>query len=480
MPTFSEKLEARARQANSLLCVGLDPHADLLRQLGQPGGKTTPLGGINASQAYDFCRRMVDATHPHVCAFKLNSAFFEALGSLGFESLRAAISYIRQVDPSLVIILDGKRGDIASTADAYARAAFDYFDADAITISPYLGADAIAPFLARPDRGAFVLAATSNPGGRDFQALAVEGRPLYCYVAETLSAVGGQGLGFVAGATNPDALAQIREAAGNAWLLVPGVGVQGGDLAEAVRAGRRADGLGVIINASRSVAQASDPRQEALRLKEAINAARAQPPLRAAPQTRQLALALVQTGCIRFGTFTLKSGLESPFYLDLRRLVANPKALQVVAYNLAQITARLSYDQIAAIPYAALPIGTALALQTNKPLLYPRREVKEYGTKAAVEGVFSAGQTALLLDDLATTGQSKFEAIDKLTSVGLRVRDIVVVVDREQGARGFLEQEGYGFHAAIGIAQLMDELQGLGLLKADKRAEIGQWLERNR
>jgi uridine monophosphate synthetase len=145
----------------------------------------------------------------------------------------------------------------------------------------------------------------------------------------------------------------------------------------------------------------------------------------------RLADALLGAGCIKFGQFTLKSGLISPIYLDLRQLVAFPRLLDDVAAAYVKILRRLSFDRLAALPYAALPIGTAVSLQGNWPMIYPRKEAKTYGTKADIEGIFQPGETVAVVDDLATTGGSKFEAIEKLTAAGLKVRDVIVLIDRQ-------------------------------------------------
>lgn len=471
--TFMTRLEQRARAANSLLCVGLDPHPSQLPE-------------NTAEAALAFCTRLVDATHETACAFKPNSAFFEALGGPGVEALRALIAHIRAADPSIPVILDAKRGDIASTAEAYARAAFDVLGADAITLSPYLGKDSVTPFLAYPGRGAFVLCRTSNPGAGDLQDLPVNDGMLFEAVAASVQTWDeGGALGLVAGATDVRALERARAAAPTLWLLVPGIGAQGGDLQQTVEAARRADGLGFLINVSRSLSQANDPRAEAEHLRDAINEYRAAPPPVPAgtpgPLAR-LADALFDAGCIRFGAFRLKSGVESPIYLDLRRLVGSPESLRVVAMALTAYIReqQLGYAHFAAIPYAALPIATVAAQHARASLVYPRRETKDYGTRAAVEGVFQPGDVAVLLDDLATTGESKFEAIDKLIEAGLTVRDIVVVIDREQGARPTLEEAGYRFHALITLTGLLNELERLGRLSPDKRREIDLWLRAQR
>ena len=159
------------------------------------------------------------------------------------------------------------------------------------------------------------------------------------------------------------------------------------------------------------------------------------------PNTELSALAdgLLDAGCIKFGAFTLKSGLQSPIYIDLRQIITYPKLLAQIGAAYLPILETLKFDRIAGLPYAAIPIATAISLQGNYPMIYPRKEVKSYGTKAEIEGEFHAGETAVIIDDLATTGGSKFEAIEKLTGVGLIVKDVVVLVDRQSGAKKSLD-----------------------------------------
>ena len=182
---------------------------------------------------------------------------------------------LARIPADVPVILDAKRGDIASTADAYARAAFDWLGAGALTVNPYLGADGVTPFLAREDRGVFVLCKTSNPSAGEVQDWAQGGVPLYRHIAERARAwAGGREIGLVMGATYPEAVAEIRAASQETWFLVPGVGVQGGDLEAALGAGLRDDGLGVLINSSRGILYADDPRAAAVALRDEINAVR--------------------------------------------------------------------------------------------------------------------------------------------------------------------------------------------------------------
>src|SRR5512134_2728050 len=187
---------------------------------------------------------------------------------------------------------------------------------------------------------------------------------------------------------------------------------------------------------------------------------------------------LLSAGCIKFGSFTLKSGLQSPLYIDLRQIITYPKLLEEVGQAYLPILKDLQFSRIAGLPYAAIPIATAISLAGNYPMIYPRKEVKTYGTKAEIEGEYHAGETALVIDDLATTGGSKFEAIEKLTGVGLVVKDIVVLVDRQSGAKESLEQAGYSMHAVLTISQLLDYWEMTGKVEKDKLSETRDFLRR--
>ncbi|HJR80085.1 MAG TPA: orotate phosphoribosyltransferase [Anaerolineales bacterium] len=200
------------------------------------------------------------------------------------------------------------------------------------------------------------------------------------------------------------------------------------------------------------------------------------------PGTRLSSLAdsLLSAGCIKFGEFILKSGLKSPIYIDLRQIISHPKLLADVAQAYLPILSGLQFFRIAGLPYAAIPIATAISLAGNYPMIYPRKEAKTYGTKAEIEGEYRAGETILVVDDLATTGGSKFEAIEKLTGVGLVVKDIVVLVDRQSGARESLAQAGYSMHAVFTITELLDHWENTGTVERDKIERTRAFLLENR
>ena len=270
---FIEMLRARWEETASLICVGLDP--ELERIPASAGGNCISMKDV-AGPVYGsdteierrlraFTQAIVYATADAVCAFKPNSAFYEQYGVAGVRALKWLINDIHARHPGIPVIVDAKRGDIGSTSVAYARFVFDYLDADAVTLHPYLGRDAIAPFLAYADRGALILCRTSNPGGGEFQNLNVTNadgtaEPLYQHVARTVANAWNTSgnCGFVVGATCPEELGVVRGIVGDMPILVPGVGAQGGDVPATVRLGRDSRGFGLMISQSRSVLYASD------------------------------------------------------------------------------------------------------------------------------------------------------------------------------------------------------------------------------
>lgn len=198
-----------------------------------------------------------------------------------------------------------------------------------------------------------------------------------------------------------------------------------------------------------------------------------------APGTQKVILAnhLLAAGCIKFAAFTLKSGLKSPFYIDLRRIIAHPKLLEQVGAAYLPTLAQLKFDRLAGLPYAAIPIATAICLAGKYPMIYPRKEVKTYGTRAEIEGDYHTGETVVVIDDLATTGGSKFEAIEKLTEAGLVVKDIVVLIDRQSGAKEALAKAGYRLHAVMTINEMLDAWEKSGKVGKEEIAATRDFLK---
>ncbi|MGW8145043.1 MAG: orotate phosphoribosyltransferase, partial [Anaerolineales bacterium] len=195
---------------------------------------------------------------------------------------------------------------------------------------------------------------------------------------------------------------------------------------------------------------------------------------------KHLAIELLESGCVKFGSFKLKSGLDSPIYIDLRRLVGLPDLLNRVADAYFPILGDLAFDRLAALPYAGLPIATAISLKGSFPFIYPRKEIKAYGTQAEIEGIYSTGEQVVLIDDLVTTGGSKFEAIEKLVSVGLNVKDVVVLIDRQSGAVEKLANAGYKLHAVFQLTQLLNYWRSAELISEIQVEQVKQFISSTR
>lgn len=272
--TFLERLQNAQRRNGSMLCVGMDPEPTRF-----PAGMKD-----NAARIYDFCAGIADATADLVIAFKPQIAYFAA--HRAEEQLEKLMRHLRANHPEVPVILDAKRGDIGSTAEQYAKEAFERYGADAVTLSPFMGFDSVQPYLKYPERGAFLLCRTSNPGGDDLQnqrLASVDGQPLlYEHVARLAQGpwnLNGQ-LGLVVGATYPAEIERVRAIAPTLPLLIPGVGAQGGDAVATVKAGWRVDGP-IVVNSSRAILYASSgadyeaaARREALRTRDLLEMAR--------------------------------------------------------------------------------------------------------------------------------------------------------------------------------------------------------------
>src|SRR3990172_5458504 len=233
MESFFSFLEKRVDDCSSLLCVGLDPHIPDLKE-------------PTADSARDFCQNLVNQTAPYAAAFKPNAAFFEVFGAAGWTALKQVIDAIREesehMGSKIPIVLDAKRGDIASTAEAYAKSAFETLGVDCITLSPYLGKDSIEPFIQNPEKGVFLLCKTSNAGSMDLRNLLVlplgsdSPMPFYNYVAHIAQEWNvNNNIGIVVGATHPQIMSNIRASAPDMWFLSPGIGAQGGELELALK-----------------------------------------------------------------------------------------------------------------------------------------------------------------------------------------------------------------------------------------------------
>ncbi|MFZ5437917.1 MAG: orotidine-5'-phosphate decarboxylase [Patescibacteria group bacterium] len=263
MPETKEKYSTRVNQINSLVCVGLDSNINKLPKefLKSP----TP--------QFDFNKWIIDQTHQDVAAYKPNLAFYEARGTQGWIELQLTMDYLKTKHPDIFTIADAKRADIGSTNDGYVTAIFDQLGFDAITLHPYLGKEALEPFLERKDKISIILCHTSNPGANELQNLKLDDQPLWKIVAKKVTTDWNKNNNcmLVLGATYPEELAEARKIIGEMTMLVPGIGAQGGDLPSVLKAGLNNNKAGLIINSSREIIFNDQPQQAAKELKETIN-----------------------------------------------------------------------------------------------------------------------------------------------------------------------------------------------------------------
>lgn len=249
--TFQEKLDKIIAKNNSLLCVGLD----------------------SREASFEFNKKIIDETHDLVCAYKPNSAFYEARGDVGIRELKKTMEYLQKNHPEIVTIDDAKRADIGNTNEGYVKSIFDWLGFDAVTLHPYLGREALQPFLDRKDKGCIILCRTSNPGAGELQDLESDGKPVWQIVAEKVKDDWNKNNNclLVVGATYPEEMRIIRKIVGDMTFLVPGIGAQGGNVKDAVTAGLNSKKAGMIINSSRAIIYADNPREEAQKLRDEIN-----------------------------------------------------------------------------------------------------------------------------------------------------------------------------------------------------------------
>ncbi len=259
---MDSKYDTRAKEINSLLCVGLDSDFAKLPE---------KFKGMEFPQ-FEFNKWIIDQTHEYASAYKANSAFYEARGDQGLRELKMTMDYLIANHPDIYTILDAKRGDIGNTNNGYVTSTFDWLGFDAVTLHPYLGGESLAPFLHRADKGCIIMGRNSNPGSGEFQDLLIEGKPLWQVVSEKVSTEWNKNNNcmLVVGATYPDEMKNIRGIVGDMTFLVPGIGAQGGSVEEVVKSGLNSKGLGLIIHSARGIIFAENPSLEAQNLRDEI------------------------------------------------------------------------------------------------------------------------------------------------------------------------------------------------------------------
>ncbi|CAJ1937195.1 unnamed protein product [Cylindrotheca closterium] len=453
MTSFFAKLEARVNDVDSLLCVGLDPHS---KDIGSDDVKTPE---DKCAAAFTFCKTIIDATLPYAACYKPNAAFFEALGSQGETTLERVL---KEIPSNVPILLDVKRGDIGSTATAYAEACYEHLKADAVTLSPLMGWDSVAPFVTESyaHKGAFLLCKTSNPGSNDILALNLaNGEKLYERIAKLAhdwSTSSGASLGLVVGATDSVALANARKAAGEkAWILAPGVGAQGGDLEAALRAGMNSNGTAMLIPVSRGISRAEDRAAAAKELMVKINETRKKLKSEEGsssgdaiqPYQKEFLEFSLSQGVLKFGSFVLKSGRTSPYFFNaglfasgaaLDKLGRSYASAIMAAPQLVDGKGGVAFDVLFGPAYKGISLGavTAAALYRDYGIdvgyAYNRKEAKDHGEGGQLVGAGMTGKRVLVIDDVITAGTAIRESHEMLTTIGAKMVGVVIALDRAE------------------------------------------------
>ena len=473
---FFDKLNAAIARHQSLLIIGLDPNPEMIpaRYCSQ-GDTASIMAGL-----WDWLQFMIAETAEQVCAYKPTLGFYQALGVEGMELLQQTL---KAVPTHIPVILDAKHSDL-NTSTIFARTVFTQWQVDAITVSPYAGQDQVAPFLLYPDKAVFVLCCTSNPAATELQQYPTTASPLYLQVVKAAKAWGTPDqLGLEVGTTAPAILSQIRAAAPERVILARSIWAEGGEnLSEILTAGLSSSGDGLLIPVPQDLLGSELLGKQVQALRDAVNQARVQVVSAAStcsiwlpdvclltthPQM-DLILQLYDLGCILFGEFVQASGATFPYYIDLRKIISNPQIFHQILSAYADILQKLEFDRIAGIPYGSLPTATGLALRLNRPMIFPRKEVKAHGTRRLIEGNFHPGETVVVVDDILISGKSAMEGAEKLKSAGLNVQDIVVFLDHEQGVKDRLAANGYRSHSVLTISEITGTLYEAGRIDQEQ------------
>lgn len=478
--SFVEKLTRAIARNQSLWCLGLDPNPEIMPDTYRAKYAADATHAHPVEDLWDWIAHIIETTADWVCAYKPTLGFYTALGAGGLVLLERTLAAI---PPHLPIILDAKHADLNSSS-VLAKTAFEQWRVDAITLSPYLGQELAARFLMYPGRSVFVSCYGANSTAQPIQSYPGEAQPLYLDLVRHCQGWGSrEQLGLEVGAANPAVLATVRSHAPERLILARSIWASPqetriANLRQILEAGLDGSGGGLILPVNQDALAAGQPdtlvrslREETLRLLDTLQS-RSTPATPWMPDVclldqqphSDLILQLFDIGCIAFGEYIQASGQTFPYYIDLRRIISNPQVFDAVITAYGEILQTLSFDRIAGIPYGSLPTASGLALRLNRPLIFPRKEVKAYGARRLVEGNYETGETAVVVDDILITGKSVMEGAAKLQSCGLKVQDIVVLIDHEGGVENTLAQNGYQAHAVLTLSEINQTLYNAGRL----------------
>lgn len=476
--SFIEKLASAIARNQSIWCLGLDPNPEVMPAEFKARYDADPSHARAVQSLWDWMHHIIATTTDLVCAYKPTLGFYTALGTAGLELLAKTLAAIPAEIP---VILDAKHADLSSST-VMAKTAFEQWRVDAITLSPYIGQDLAARFLMYPDKAIFVSCYSANATAEAIQSYPQEKTPLYLSLVQNCQAWASHDqLGLEVGAANPEVLARVRSVAPERLILARSIWANQTsnrieNLQQLLEAGLDANGSGLILPVNQDALTAVQPDELVRSLRDQTNRTIAnlssqQPAcdvwvsnvclLDRQPHT-DLILQLFDIGCILFGEYVQASGAVFPYYIDLRKIISSPQVFDAVIAAYGEILRNLQFDRIAGIPYGSLPTASGLALRLNRPLIFPRKEVKAHGARRLVEGHYEAGETAVVVDDILISGKSAMEGAEKLKSCGLQVQDIVVFIDHEGGVRDRLAENGYTAHAVLKISEINQTLYSAG------------------
>jgi uridine monophosphate synthetase len=472
---FFDKLLKAIERNQSLLYARLDPD---IENLEKRDGASAILPSGDRTLLSDRLQFVIAETANLVCAYKLTLGFYQALGATGLELLQQTLAAIPADIP---VILDAKHGDL-NTSTVFAQTVFEDWKVDAVTLSPYPGLDLAAPFLVYPAKAVFVLCTTDNPSAAVLQEYPGTGLPFYIHLVKEAQTWGTQEqLGLEVGAAMPEILTRIRNIAPERLILVQGWS-EDQNLAQMLEAGLNSYGEGLLLPVPLDLLTTERPAEAVQALRDTVNEERLrivqESPtcdlwlpdvcfLQSSPH-RALILQLYDLGCIMFGDRVQASGAIFPYYIDLRVIISQPQIFHQILSAYAEILKDLHFDRIAGIPYGSLPTATGLALRLDRPMIFPRKEVKSHGTQRVIEGHFQPGETIVVVDDILISGNSAMQGAMKLKDAGLNVEDIVVLIDHEKGVKDRLQENGYRGHSVLRMGEVAETLYEAGRINSEQ------------
>lgn len=470
---FTHKLNQAIATSNSLLIVGLDPNPEMMPEK-YLREEENLLENLEAWLLW-----VIESTQDLVCAYKPTLGFYDALGIAGLELLAKILAAIPTHIP---VILDAKHSDL-NTSSVFARTIFEQWQVDAVTLTPFAGQDHAAPFLVYSDKAVFILAHTSNPQAEVLQRFPNLEQPFYLEVVkQAQSWATPEQLYLEVGTTNREILTKIRAIAPERTILLRSLWSKQNNLESLINTGLNSMGAGLLIPIPQDFLAQTDLSDKVNDLRQKINLFRDAKQNQAAcceiwtPDVclltshpyQSLILELFDIGCLLFGEYVQASGATFSYYIDLRKIISNPHIFNQVLDAYGDIVQQLEFDRIAGIPYGALPTATGLALNLQRPMIFPRKEVKAHGTRRLIEGNFHPGEKVVVIDDILISGNSVMEGAAKLQSAGLKVEDIVVFIDHEGGVKKRLANNGYQAYSVLSISEITETLYEAGRINQEQ------------